>query len=88
MDKFDVKTLKKLADACRKAGIRSFEGYGYKFELADELPAKPQRKSKNAPTCDVQMPDELKSDTLTDEQLLYYSAGGSFGQDTSEGNPQ
>lgn len=70
----DYKALKKIADACRKAGIKQFKNAEFEFTLSDEGPisnykkrtaAKPQLKEN-----DVQL---IESDSLTEEQLLFFS---------------
>lgn len=74
MDLPDFKALDKLAKACRKAGIRTFEGYGFKFTLDDKEPKK-TRKSKSGhenPTSDVETEDTW--DALSDEDKLFYSS--------------
>lgn len=65
----DAKQLKKLADACRKAGIKTFKGYGLEFTLSDIEPATKSSKKKAAQTS-----DSLESEELTDEQIMFWSA--------------
>ncbi len=70
----DAKALKELADACRKAGITSFKGGGFEFTLGDKPePTKRKRKSTvyNSQTVNDQ---EFQTDSLTEEQLLMWSA--------------
>lgn len=73
MDQLSPKDLKKLAAACRAAGIKSFEGYGIKFTLSDDAPVSNYKRTKG-----VTPPDTGKafeSDTLSEEALLMWSAG-------------
>lgn len=67
----DVKALKKLADACRKSGIKTFKGYGLEFTLADELPK--TAKAKN--TASLVQEDKIDTEALPDEDLLFWSTG-------------
>lgn len=58
----------------RKAGITKLEKGDLKLELSPEAPVKPKRNKKQVVT-DSQ--DELiPSDSLSEEELLFYSAGG------------
>lgn len=73
----NYKVLKKLADACRKAGINSFKGFGFEFTLDDNYaPAtskkKPIKVDNSAPTAE----ERFETDTLSEEDLLFWSAGG------------
>ncbi len=67
------KELQKLAKACRKAGIKSFKCADFEFTLADtgfvESYA-PKTKGKQSSQGDVLAPD-----SLTEDQLLYWSVG-------------
>lgn len=69
METPNLKLLKKLADACRKAGIKDFEGYGFKFSLSGYVPSTRNAKKTQA----VDVPDTFDTDTLTEEQLLNWS---------------
>ncbi len=84
MNATEIKTLKKLADACRKAGIRSFKCKEFEFELTDEVPAQSTRRSKtahNAPEGVLNDPDKaFESDSLTPEQLLAWSVTDPTGE--------
>lgn len=80
------KELIKLAKACRKAGIKHFKSAEFEFSLTDEVPSKvSQSKSFTAPIEDNK---QFESDSLTDEQLLMWSAGSGDGasEDLNEGN--
>jgi hypothetical protein len=78
MDSFDPKELKKLAEACRKAGISSFKGYGVEFTLSEAIPPKKARKRSQKASTSLYdgLPDDIKSELPTEEELLFYSAGG------------
>jgi len=78
MDFPTPKDLKKLADTCRKAGIKSFKYGNLEFTLADEIPESNYKKSKQTKSQLQNNTPQLKdipTDTLTEEQLLYYSVG-------------
>ncbi len=77
MDTPDLKLLKQLAAACRKAGISSYEGYGYKFTLSDSSP--PTRKPRSAKSSSA-APKDLgenvpESDELSPQALMFWSIG-------------
>lgn len=75
------KELKAFAAACRKAGIKSFKNADFEFTLTDEAPRSryPKRKSTKAilnNTPDNSDPlSEFKSDELSEDALLMWSAG-------------
>lgn len=76
MDLPSAKELKKLADACRKAGIRQFKGGGIEFTLTDDIPVSPYKQAKRA-----QEPQgEIETDELSPEALLMWSAQGGIPQ--------
>lgn len=64
------KDIKKLANMCRKAGIKHFKCDGMEFTLDDE-PVKPTKQSSKAPSAETNA--EFETDTLTNEQLLMWS---------------
>jgi hypothetical protein len=70
------KELKKLAKACREAGIRTFKNSEVEFTLSDDMVlrnvTKRLKKTELTQNSNV-MDDAFKSDTLTDEQMLFYS---------------
>ena len=65
----DPKQLKKLAAACRAAGIKHFKCNDYEFTLSDELPV-PARKGNKV---DHGVTDHVETESLTETQLLFYS---------------
>jgi hypothetical protein len=68
----DLKALKKLAAACRKAGIKKYTSPEFSFELTDDMPETPIKKVLSAAPLseNPQVRDEI---SLTDEQLLMWS---------------
>lgn len=69
----DTKELKKLADACRKAGIKHFKNAEVEFTLSDDLPQSNYKKKQvNAPATG---PDQITGDSLTEQELLFWSTG-------------
>jgi hypothetical protein len=78
---FDPKELKKLAKACREAGIKSYKADGIEFVLSDEAPAPSAYKQRKAKTSseasNSPATEEIDTDgwdTLSDEQKLFYSS--------------
>lgn len=70
----DFKQLKRLADACRKAGIKSFKGHGIEFTLDDRYePPKPRGKSAQKQNHGVT--DQIETNSLTPEELMFWSTG-------------
>ena len=53
---FDPKSLKKLADACRKAGITTFKGFGMEFTLAPQTQPKVVKRASKQTQADQQTP--------------------------------
>jgi len=70
---FDAKALKKLADACRKAGITHFKNEHMEFTLSPEPPASNYKKRKASKETEPVVDSAFKSDTLTEEALLLWS---------------
>ncbi len=69
----NFKELKKLAAACRKAGIKSYKDSNFEFTLADHLPSV-TRRSKKASRMPTAATGPFETDSLTDEQLLMWSS--------------
>ncbi len=63
----DLKELERFFKICRKQGVAdiSFDGVSVKF---GELPSKASNQSEEV--------DEIPSDDLTPEELLYYAVNG------------
>lgn len=73
MDLLDPKRLKKLADACRKVGIKHFKSAEFEFTLTDHDPSvKTSKQKKLKPLVDN---DTIESEAPTDEELLMWSVG-------------
>lgn len=73
------KEIKKLADACRKAGIKSFKNAEVEFTLADELPVvhrRTARAQKETTFVDPIQPDAIINDenALSEDDLLFWSS--------------
>lgn len=76
----DYKALSKLASACRKAGIKSFKNAEFEFVLTDEAPQSAyKRRMLNQPKVkEAYAPASaalIETDTLTEDQLLFWSSG-------------
>ena len=81
----DLKALKKLAAACRKAGIKKYTSPEFSFELTDDIPEAPVKKSVATINDLPMMTDTVdgSADDLTEEQLLLWSVQSG---DVSTGN--
>ena len=73
----DPKALKKLAAACRKAGIKTYKCGDLEFTLTDEAPVSEYKatKRKQSPTKISDVDTAFDTDTLTEDQLLMWSTG-------------
>lgn len=67
----DAKALKKFADACRKAGIKTFKNAEFEFTLTDDLPVSNYKKKRAEQETAISL--EVETEQLTEEQLLFYS---------------
>lgn len=66
------KELKKLAAACRQAGIKQYKTQEFEFTLADAPPVKAKPKAKGYP---APIKNEYEAaDALTEEQIMFWSA--------------
>lgn len=73
------KDLKKLAAACRAAGITTFKNSEVEFTLGDaplRSYTKRTQKTEVGTVGPLTSENAFESDTLTDEQLLLWSAPG------------
>lgn len=75
----DPKELKRLAKACREAGIKSYSADGISFTLTEEAPAPSAYKRRKATKEATEDPGEQEIstdgwDALSEEQQLFYSA--------------
>ena len=69
-----AKELKKLAKACREAGIHHYKGDGFEFTLTGVTPEKPSRKNAAAlPEADH---TKIETDTPSEEELMFWSTSG------------
>ena len=68
----DYKALKKLAESCRKVGIKSFKSAAFEFTLTDDLPT-PKKSAPKAPTGELPT-QALDPETLDDVSLLFWSS--------------
>lgn len=71
----DLKQLKKFADTCRKAGIKSFKNAEFEFILAEEAPMSTYKKRVQVVKEQATPIEESESEplSLTEEELLYWS---------------
>lgn len=75
----DPKELKKLADACRKAGIKHFKNADIEFTLTEEAPVSTYKRKKEVmliPQGSLLQETIKNADTLTEDELLFWSTGG------------
>lgn len=81
----NLKELKKLADACRKAGIKHFKSADYEFTLTDDAPVSAYKQSKSTSARqNASAPDtKFESDSLTQDELLFWSTGNPAEQSDS-----
>ncbi len=89
MDIKSLKDLEQLIKLCRKTGIDAFEIGSIKFNLGQEPKSKPKGKQRSVaddfpeaslkvpqfvPTVSNEIQGVIKTDELTPDQLLFYSA--------------
>lgn len=71
-----TKELKRLANACRKAGIKSLKCEGFEFTLSEYAPES-KRAAKQAPLISGAMKSvidqDFETEALTQDQLLNWS---------------
>jgi len=84
----DYKNLKKLADFCRKTGIKHYKCDEFEFTLSDDKPVsnykkRTEIKSKRELQQDSLNDDIAKENSLTEEELLFWSTGPEL---SNEGN--
>lgn len=79
MDLPNPKELKKLADMCRKAGIKHFKSDKFEFTLTDEVPLSQYKLNKaktvQTPAGSAYDPATFQSDALAEDELLFWSTG-------------
>lgn len=78
----DTKQLKKIAKACRDAGIKHYKCEEFEFTLTDELPLSSYKQKIQA-----QLPDDGKHsietdgwNSLTPEEQLMWSSGATVNE--------
>lgn len=67
----DPKELKRLAKACRDAGIKQFKNKDLEFTLTDDAPVSNYKKAQASVS-----QEEVATDMLSEEELLLWSVGG------------
>lgn len=72
----DLKELKKLAEACRKAGIKHFRLGDLEFTLSDSDSLPKRRRSTAKGKLDAATDAEAAADGLSEEELLFWSVAG------------
>lgn len=80
-----AKELKKLATACRKAGIKSFKCEGFEVTFTDDLPLsnkKQIRLEHNNNEMKEVIAADFEEEALTQDQLLMWSAAQMPDEDT------
>jgi hypothetical protein len=79
----DPNELAKVIDLCRKKGVKVFQMGELRLELGDEPVKKPRKALPEAERePDAQDPwANFPTDTLNNEQLAFYSAGGKPGEE-------
>lgn len=73
MTLLSTKDLVKLANACRKAGIKTFKSEGIEFTLTDEIPEKVIKGKKGLEAAESSQPT---NEELPYESLLHWSVMG------------
>jgi hypothetical protein len=78
------KDLKKLADACRKAGIKHYKNGEIEFTLSDDLPQKESKRTQSRSV--AQTDDKFESGLLDPMDMLFWSAtaGSPLGKEDEE----
>lgn len=73
----DIKALKRIAAACRKAGISHFKSADYEFTLTEEVPKTAYKLSKEAVKTVQKLSSqgEVETDGLSEQDLLFWSVG-------------
>jgi hypothetical protein len=68
------KELKKLAAACRAAGITHFKGEGIEFTLSERAPEKKSAKKVQPTDFGSPIDPNFTSDEMTQDQMLFWSS--------------
>lgn len=80
----NIKELKKLAAACRAAGIKHYKSADFEFTLTDELPEKPKKGKSFQATEKDSVQGKIDSDGPTEEQLLFWSSNPGIDEEAAE----
>ena len=82
----DPKILKKLAKACREAGIKHYKDADMEFTLTDEAPqtsAPRGHKAAPQPAASGVAP-EFETDSLSPEELLFWSVNNNIDESSDK----
>ena len=73
----NAKDLKKLAKACRAAGIKSYKDQHLEFTLTDDSPSttRKSRMIKSTQNLAQSVDSAFETDTLSQDALLMWSVG-------------
>ena len=74
MSNIDYKAIKKLADVCRKSGIKHYKDANFEFTLADDLPETKKEARKNW-DLSGKADESINNDALSEAELLFWSTG-------------
>lgn len=77
-----TKELKKLVKVCRDQGISHYKGPDFEFTLTQDAPIKQTAKQRAVET--PYKEDPFESDSLTTEQLMFWSGAAEFEQEQSQ----
>jgi hypothetical protein len=87
MSGFDAKALKKIAAACRAAGIKHYKCPDFEFTLSDDVPESNYKRNKRLSTPFIGGPavdPDFKTDGLTEDALMMWSAVDPLSGEASE----
>lgn len=71
----DLKSLKKLAELCRKVGIKTFKNADMEFTLSDDVaPVSRASRKDNAKAPVVESNEDVVTNSLTEEEMLFWSS--------------
>lgn len=84
----NIKELKKLAAACRKAGISHFKSADYEFTLTEDAPKSAYKLKTGTHEPQAGANDKFESDSLSESDLMFWSVGNPLGETKEEGSEQ
>lgn len=73
--------LKKLAKACREAGIKHFKNAEIEFTLSDDMPMQVAR-IKREPLTQTELDKPVQSDDMSQEAMLFWSTNDDFAEES------